>query len=137
MCIRDSGCVIFVKLWQFTPEDRTRVQLDTNFMQAVPHRDIADVSIMPLYQDEYEQVSIQHWAANSSVTISADGGLEVMVIDGSFIESNDTLESQSWIRLPVGAGLTATTGSEGAKVWVKQNHLKHVGDQIQRVSGAN
>src|SRR5438046_1035028 len=28
----ESGCIIFVKLWQFDPADRTRVRIETAFM---------------------------------------------------------------------------------------------------------
>ena len=31
----EHGCTIFVKLWQFAPEDRTQVKIDMNKMEAV------------------------------------------------------------------------------------------------------
>ena len=130
----ESGCIIFVKLWQFMPEDRTHVCLNTNFMQAVPHRGMTNVSVMPLYKDDYEEVSIEYWAANSMVTVEADNGLEVLVIDGSFVDGEDSLVKHSWVRLGGGDSLNAKTGAVGAKVWVKRNHLKNVDDQILRVS---
>jgi len=130
----EPGCVMLVKLWQFDLDDRTHVQLNTNVMQAVPHRDRDNVSAIPLYKDDNEEVSIQHWQANANITIKATKGLEVLVINGSFSESNDDLAVQSWLRIPAGQSLNAKTGSEGATVWVKQNHLEHVDKQIQRVN---
>ena len=130
----DVGCVMLVKLWQFAPEDRVHVRLNENFMQTVPHRNIQNVSITPLYKDEREEVSIQYWAANSAVTIDADDGLEVMVIEGDFCEGREKFEALSWIRLPRGASLSATTGSSGTKVWVKRNHLEAVDQQILRIN---
>ena len=130
----ESGCIMLVKLWQFRTEDRTHVRLNTNFMQAVPDRRTANVSVMPLYQDQQEEVSLQHWDANSSINIPADDGVEVMVIDGDFVEGSDQLEAQSWIRLPLASSLNAKTGANGAKVWIKRNHLRSVSDQIQRIN---
>jgi hypothetical protein len=129
-----SGCVMLVKLWQFSPQDRNHVQINANFMQSVPHRAIDNVSLIPLYCDEYEEVSIQHWQPDSTIQIEAQLGLEVFVIEGTFTEGVDELVSHSWLRIPSGTSLNVTTGSCGAKVWVKRNHLKNVDKQIQRVT---
>ena len=130
----ESGCVMLVKLWQFTPEDRTHVRLNTNFMQLVPHREQANVSIMPLYQDSNEQVSIQYWEADSTIKMEPHEGLEVLVIEGSFVEGDDNLVEQSWVRVPSGSDFVVETGTKGAKVWVKRNHLKEIDAQIHRVN---
>ncbi len=131
----EAGCVMLVKLWQFDLEDRTHVQLNSNFMHAIPHRDGENTSVIPLYKDRYEETSIQEWQANSSIQLQASNGVEVFVIDGSFSEGGDTLLTQSWLRLPIGSTLNVKTGSNGAKVWVKQNHLKNVDKQIQQLIG--
>lgn len=131
----ETGCVMLVKLWQFDLEDRTHVQLNSNFMQAIPHRDSENTSVIPLYKDRYEEVSIQEWQANSLIQIQASRGIEVFVIGGSFSEGGDTLLAQSWLRLPIDSTLNVKTGPNGAKVWVKQNHLENVDKQIQQVIG--
>ena len=130
----ETGCIMLVKLWQFTPEDRIHVHLNTNYMSAVPHRDIAHVSQTPLFKDEHEETSIQHWQANTRINIDTSGGLEVLVISGGFSEGNDELITQSWLRLPDGAPLNVKTGSSGAKVWVKRGHLINVDQQIKRIT---
>ena len=130
----DLGCVILVKLWQFEPEDRTHVQLNTNYMEYTPHRDIENVSVISLYKDQHEEVSLQQWDENSTIIIESSNGLEVFVIEGSFIEGEDHLETQSWLRLPPNSKINAKVGSQSAKVLVKQNHLKNVDEQIFRVS---
>ena len=48
----EPGCVIFVKLWQFDPDDRTHVRLQIDKMASLPTHDNADIRITPLYQDE-------------------------------------------------------------------------------------
>ena len=40
----EPGCSIFVKLWQFAPDDRTQVKIDMNKMEAIPAAGRAGVS---------------------------------------------------------------------------------------------
>ncbi len=133
----EPGCVIFVKLWQFEPQDRTHVRLNTNFMQAVPHRDIPGVSVVPLYYDAYEQVDIQEWHAGAEIEITVPQGLELYVMQGEFSESDDELVKGSWLRLPSNSTLNACVGVNGARVWIKRNHLAFVDAQIKRVLSVN
>jgi hypothetical protein len=55
--------------------------------------------------------------------VDAPGGIELLVIAGSLTEGPDLLEKGSWLRLPEGAALSARSGPEGAKVWMKTGHL--------------
>ena len=133
----ELGCVILVKLWQFDPRDRIHVRLNANFMKSVPHRFIDNVSLTPLYVDDFEEVNIQHWDAYSNIDIAAPQGLEIFVLEGEFSESKDLLKEHSWLRIPVGSKLKAQVGSKGAKVWVKQNHLNRVDAEIRRIGKVN
>ena len=121
-----DGCVIFVKLWQFSPDDRTPVKIDMNKMGSVPSAERPHVSITPLFQDHRETVQLEYWDANSSVILDAPDGAEFLVISGSFQDSGDHLREQSWLRLPRGGKLSAKAGPDGAKVWVKTCHLRYV-----------
>jgi len=64
-------------------------------------------------------------ARHAQVTIDSGEGAEVFVLQGHFSEGKDQLASQSWLRLPIGSSFNATTGNDGARVWVKTRHLKH------------
>lgn len=130
----DQGCVIFVKLWQFDPQDQIHVRLNANFMQAVPLKGSDGVEITPLYKDEFEQVEIQQLDANTSILLSASGGLEVLVLAGELNEGGDTLVKGSWLRLPIGSNLNAKAGSEGVKFWMKRGHLHQVDEEVRRVT---
>jgi hypothetical protein len=46
-----SGCVIFVKLWQFDPKDRTQVRLDTAAMPFTPAPAQPGVDLISLFCD--------------------------------------------------------------------------------------
>lgn len=133
----DLGCIIFVKLWQFEPEDRKHVQINTQTAQAEIDNRNKDVSVTPLYIDEHEEVFLQQWKPNTNVTIEASTGLELLVLEGEFTESGEQLKKYSWLRLPIGVNLNAKAGAHGAKVWVKRNHLGSVEEQIQRVEAVS
>ncbi len=120
------GCVIFVKLWQFDPDDRTPVRIDTGTMPYHLAADRPGVEIMLLYRDSHEDVRLERWAPGAAVTLAAPGGAEILVIDGGFEESGVRFAPQSWLRLPSGSALQATAGPEGCKVWVKTGHLRSI-----------
>ncbi|WP_108882641.1 cupin domain-containing protein [Anderseniella sp. Alg231-50] len=120
----EPGCVIMVKLWQFDMADRTHVRIDTNKMRALPMADRPGVSVMPLFHDRREDVRMEIWDAGATVDLAVPDGIELFVVDGSFVESGETFQSQSWLRLPCGDTLRATAGKDGCKVWIKADHLK-------------
>lgn len=117
------GCTIFVKLWQFDLADRTHVRIDTNKMPFMPASGRPGVEIMPLFRDRHEDVRIERWAAGCTIPIDATGGMEILVLDGSFSEEGDIFEPLSWLRLPKTAKTEVRTFENGARVWVKQGHL--------------
>lgn len=129
----ESGCVIFVKLWQFEPEDRTHVRLNTEFMASVPHKDYKAVSVTPLYRDAHEEVALYVFKANACLDMSLPLGAELLVLEGDLEESGDKLLKHSWLRLPEGSRAAIVAGSRGVKVWIKKNHLGSVSRQIERV----
>ncbi len=126
----EPGCVILVKLWQFRPEDRTQIRLDTNSIMRVRDPEQPGVIVTPLYADLFEDVEIQEWAPNSNIVLEAPGGIEVFVLSGDFVEAGESFVKQSWLRLPIGSSFVATAGKEGAKVWMKRNGLAQVDDEI-------
>jgi hypothetical protein len=120
------GCVIFVKLWQFDPDDRTNVKIDMNKMASVPAAGRPGVSVMPLFEDARETVQLEIWEAGTEVSIALPEGGEFLVLAGGFETGGSSLRQQSWLRLPMGDTLTAKAGPDGAKVWMKTRHLRFV-----------
>jgi ChrR-like protein with cupin domain len=119
----DKGCTIFVKLWQFDPEDRTHVRIDTTKVPFLPARNRPGIEVLPLYEDARENVRLERWSADKQIFLPAAGGVEILVLGGGFSDSDETFEPQSWLRLPANAMLTARSGANGCKVWVKTGHL--------------
>ncbi len=115
-----SGCIILVKLWQFDPDDRTQVTLNTTNQPYIAEMTRPGVSILSLFTDERETVQLERWAANASIDLLAPNGLEIFVIQGGFWESGEVFQPYSWLRLPPDSRLLGQSGSEGCQIWRKQ-----------------
>ncbi|HJR22729.1 MAG TPA: cupin domain-containing protein [Dongiaceae bacterium] len=122
----EPGCVIFVKLWQFDPADRTEVRIDAGkaTFQTAPGR--SGVEVMPLFQDAREEVRLERWAPNAWIELALPQGAEFLVLSGTFEEHGEAFSEQSWLRLPANATLRARTGADGCRVWIKAGHLANV-----------
>ena len=119
-----DGCVIFVKLVQFNPDDRTFVHADIAKLGSVEDRNRDGVKVSPLFKDADEDVRVEYWDANTTVTIDTAGGAEILVLDGGFKESGDQLRKHSWLRVPAAYEFNAVASNSGAQVWIKSGHLK-------------
>jgi len=118
----ESGCIIFVKLWQFDMEDRNQFRKNMEDELSIP---VNGVATAELYRDDREIVTYSHVDAGMTLNKTDTGGIEMLVINGSIIENGDDLGKGAWLRLPEGQCLSATAGSGGAKVWIKTGHLSH------------
>lgn len=118
----ESGCTIFVKLWQFDPADRAPVCLETAKLKPAPGESVV------LFEDERECVRLDCWAANTEFTLSAPGGLELLMLEGGASADGQALEQFSWLRVPLNSNLLIKTGSQGASAWLKTGHLRWVND---------
>ncbi len=114
----EEGCTIFVKLWQFDPDDRTQITIDMN-------DELKNTDKAVLFEDARETVSVQNWKAGESIAIDLPLGGEFLVLEGGFHDGEDDLRKHSWLRLPQGSQLNAKAGDNGAKVWIKTGHLPY------------
>lgn len=118
-----SGCKIFVKLWQFDPDDRTFVHANRHKLGAVPDQNRPGAHVSPLFEDAVENVRFERWEPSAVISVDAAGGAELLVVEGDLTESGDHLRPLSWLRMPRGSILTGTAGQDGAVVWIKTGHL--------------
>lgn len=118
-----SGCTIFVKLWQFIPQDRRRVVLLPDDIATRPRAGAHGIAVATLFEATSEKVRLEVWQAGTQVDHLTSGGLEILCINGSFTESGETFRRWSWLRLPHAALLSARAGPEGCQVWIKTGHL--------------
>lgn len=113
------GCTIFVKLWQFDPDDRAEVRIDTDALPFTAALGRPGVETKLLFADEREQVRIERWLPGLQVSLPQQAGLELLVLDGSLVADGERFEAQSWLRLPAGAGFDGTAGPIGCLIWLK------------------
>lgn len=127
----DEGCIIFVKLWQFQPDDRQHVNLNMQTLQTT--HDHTGVSSTTLFEDTRERVQLQTWDAGNTVNIDTEGGAELLVLDGNISVDGMRYPAHTWLRAPLGQPCTVTAGESGARVWAKSGHLKYVDEQIKQL----
>ncbi len=123
----EAGCIIFVKLWQFDPADRTQLRLDARERSYAAAADRPGVEILPLFADAIETVRLERWAPGAAIRLGLPGGGEFLVLEGGFTERDESFAPQSWLRLPCGDRLAAIAGPQGCWLWVKSGHLARTG----------
>ena len=111
-----DGAVILVKLHQMDPSDRTEVTVDT--LPGGAHQ--------VLFADDREEVRIERLEPGATLALDARGGAEAFVLSGSATAGGDTLGRWDWLRLPPGSAASLTAGGDGAELWIKTGHLRHV-----------
>ncbi|MHC1944133.1 cupin domain-containing protein [Bradyrhizobium sp. UFLA06-06] len=119
-----DGCTIFVRLWQFRDEDRTQVVRQPGEGQQVAPRPGAS-SVSVLFDDGHEEVRLEDWRPGEVISLANARGLEFFVLSGGLTIGGETLQPQGWGRLPAGVDLKATTGPQGAKIWIREAPLLH------------
>jgi hypothetical protein len=121
----EPGCTLFVKLWQFDPDDRTPVRIDTSDLSFLPAPDLPGIEFAVLYDSAWELVLLERWAPGISIAVPIPAGIELLVLDGGFTEGGEEFTQYSWLRLPSGSTLRAAAGPQGCRLWVKSGHLSH------------
>lgn len=119
-----AGCTIFVRLWQFRHGDQAQIVRQPGEGQPIEPRSGA-ASATVLFDDGHDAVRLEDWVSGESVAVDNQRGLEFLVLSGGLTFGSETLEPQSWGRLPAGTGLKATVAPQGAKIWIKDAPLLH------------
>jgi hypothetical protein len=101
----------------------TPVRIDTSGLSFAPPPGLPGVEFALSYESPWELVLLERWGSDTEISVPLPRGIELLVLDGSFIEGGEEFTRLSWLRLPAGAALRATSGRSGCKVWVKSGHL--------------
>ncbi len=109
-----EGALIFVKLHQFDPADRTELRV-----AVAPPPD----GTQTLFDAPDEHVAIAALRPGGALRLDVTGGVEVFVLSGSVTVGAETLSGWDWLRLPPGGAADAVAGDAGATVWTKSRHL--------------
>lgn len=120
----DDGCTIFVKLWQFDPEDRNQFDLDLD--KATFEQVEEGVFSAALHADKRENVALLRLEPGARHSVGDAGGAELLVLEGELETGGEGLQRHDWLRLPKGDRADLLSGPQGARVWIKTGHLDHV-----------
>jgi hypothetical protein len=96
----DPGCTLLVKLWQFDPDDRDPVRIDTAGLPYAPAPGRREVEFALLYEGPLERVFLERWAPDINVAVALPGGIELLVLDGTFIEGGEEFTRLRLARKP-------------------------------------
>lgn len=114
-----GGCTLFVKLWQFAPDDTEPVRIATSTAAWHPGL-VPGLSVMPLHEHDGVSTALVRWAPQTRFSTHAHpGGEEILVLEGVFRDEADDYPAGTWLRNPRGSHHTPYTGAEGALIYVK------------------
>ncbi|MBU6468578.1 MAG: cupin domain-containing protein [Betaproteobacteria bacterium] len=121
--LSQSGCTLFVKLWQFAEQDNEVIRIDTHhtpwYQGLVP-----GLHVMPLHEFDGVNTALVHWQPNTVFQgHTHPGGEEIFVLEGVFHDEWGSYPKGTWIRSPRYSRHTPFTKSEGALIYVKTGHL--------------
>jgi anti-sigma factor ChrR (cupin superfamily) len=117
--VTTEGCTLFIKQWQFAPNDRLAVRIDTQSADWYPGL-VPGLSVMPLHEHDGVSTALVRWAPDTRFNTHAHpGGEEILVLDGVFSDEHGDYPAGSWIRSPRWSRHTPFTGAEGALIYVK------------------
>ncbi len=72
-----QGCVLFVKLWQFEPDDQERVKIDIGTLDLADDRHRPGVSSATLFERGAERTRVERWEPGAPITLCLPHGLWV------------------------------------------------------------
>lgn len=115
-----NGCTIFVKLWQFDPQDQQQSVVYTQ--QSEWLADSSGVSSLHLHLHHRESISLLRIAAGKEYLIKpSNDSAEVLVLSGAIDTQNNRYNVGSWIRTPVNKAIPIKATSD-SEILLKINH---------------
>lgn len=122
----EPGCTIFVKLWQFDPEDQVQlaIDLDSQPLEA----DFANPAVRRavLAERSYEQVALEEWNLGTNVVLNEPNGFEILILGGAVTLDGEIYLKNDWIRWPADTEAHFSTDEDGARLWIKRGHLSQI-----------
>jgi anti-sigma factor ChrR (cupin superfamily) len=116
----DPGCLLFVKLRQYPGRNRRHVALNSHDLDWEA-ADTPGVALRKLYQQPgfADRTVLERWAPGTDRgSLTHRSGVEIFVLDGSFVDEAGRHGAGCWLRLPVGGGHHPRS-TEGCTLYVK------------------
>ena len=119
-----TGCVLFVKLCHFSPNDNVQVTTIIADKQWQPK---AGNASQLLHHVNHESTSVVCLNAGESLPRdSLKRGREILVINGSVVVDDETYSAYSWLRFPAAQQVSVSALSEGTLLLLKQGHFSNL-----------
>jgi hypothetical protein len=116
-----QGCTLLVKLRQYPGLDRQHVALQTAKLPWLPSVR-KNVSWKKLYaQKGYsDHTRLENWDNPAGMgTVNFPQGAELFVLGGSFTDEFDHYPTHSWLRIPAGGSLNASS-KDACELYIKE-----------------
>lgn len=113
------GCVLFVKLWQFAPDDDQTLRVNTRDEGWQPGL-VPGLSVRELHAHAGVHTALVRWAPQTRFQLHTHpGGEEILVLEGVFRDELGAYPAGTWLRNPPFSRHQPYTGAEGALIYVK------------------
>ncbi|MDF2152936.1 cupin domain-containing protein [Vibrio sp. CAU 1672] len=120
------GCVILVKLNQFSAEDDAKIRINTR--HEVWSAGSGGSQVMPLDSFRGEHVALVKWSKGERFQPDWHSkGVEIFVLSGTFKDLWGSYPAHTWLRRPH-MGEHFPFVEEDTVIWLKTGHLPHEGD---------
>ena len=117
-----DGCTILVKLCQFEPDDLEQLNVDTR-AATWKTGPIDERRFLPLHEFNGVETKLVRLAPNTSFPHHEHtDGEEVLILEGSFSDTQGEYSKGSWIREPRGTGHAPVTGEQGVLMYIKTGY---------------
>ena len=116
-----EGAVIFVKLWQMSADERSKVRIDTRRPDAWLQENGREVC--PLHASESEAVCLVRLPADALLFNASIENSELLVLAGSLVEAGRHYERGSWLRFPSGEHPQLYAAKEGCTIYFRRGRL--------------
>lgn len=94
-----EGCVILVKLNQFSAQDSVEIRIDTNTAEWLPG--MGGLQVMPLHNFKHESVALVKWPKGECFQPHRHfAGEEIYVLSGTFKDEHGSYSAGTWMRSP-------------------------------------
>ncbi len=117
-----EGCLLFVKLWQFAPDDKARVVIDTN---AGPWQSngCEGAALKRLHEFDGESTLLMRFPPGVQIAHHVhEVGQELLILDGIFSDESGDYPKGTWVRFPAGSAHAPFSGP-GCTLLAKAGHL--------------
>ena len=119
----DEGCLIFVKLQQFSPQDSVQLALGAQETRGTLTQTTQTLTRRVLFERPNERVELIHFGQAAQLPSDlGPQGLEVLVLKGELTGTDASYPVGAWLRCASSQAL-AHRAQAGTEIYVKSGHL--------------